>query len=418
MFRIRTTVILAALLCAGTALGEAPPWQQGLPPAAPLPGGVPVSASPAPACDAPVATDTGPDYFLWGKVRYLLGWVKGDPIPVLVTSSPPGTPQASAGVLGANGTAILFGGRPANTSSRSGVSLDLGYWFTADHCFGVEVGAFVLGGATSSFNATSSGTPILARPFVDTTTSQAASSLVAFPGSSAGTLQAADVAHKFYGGNLDLRENICCCSTPEFRLDCLLGYRGLDYSERLLIQQTVVPTNGVFVAGTAIRSLDSFATRNIFNGINIGLSGEYHVNDFFVDVTTRVAAGHVSQHLNIQGVQNVAVPGQAPVTSLGGQLALVSNIGTHPHTTWTGVPELAVSLGYQFTPNIRASVGYWALWWLNTVRPGDEVDILVNRNLLPPATRTPVFGDHPALSNHGTDLLWVQALTFSLEFRY
>ena len=418
MIRIRTTVILAALLFAGSAPAQAPPWPQGPSPGRPLPGGAPVAQSPPLAPAAPGSPDpedvTG-DNGLYGSVGYLLGWVRGDPIPVLVSTSPPGTPQRSAGVFGAIGTRALFGGKPANTEARSGFRAEVGYWFNADHSFGIEVGGFILGGDNASFGATSTGTPILARPFIDTTTG-AASSLIAFPGTSAGSINVSDVAHRFYGANVDLRENLCCGAWG--RLDVLLGYRGLGYTERLLIQQTVVPTSGPFAAGTTVRSSDSFATRNIFNGIDIGLRNEFRYDDWFVDLMGKVSGGHVSERLNIAGSQIASVPGFAPATSQGGLLALPSNIGSHPHHTYTLIPEVAFALGYQFSPNVRVSVGYWALLWPNTVRPGDQIDTLVNPALLPPATATTAAGSHPIVTNHHNSDLWVQALTFNLEFRY
>ena len=45
----------------------------------------------------------------WVGVDYLGFWVKGNHIPPLVTTSPLGTPQNQAGVLGQPGTSILFG---------------------------------------------------------------------------------------------------------------------------------------------------------------------------------------------------------------------------------------------------------------------------------------------------------------------
>ena len=76
-------------------------------------------------------------------------------------------------------------------------------------------------------------------------------------------------------------------------------------------------------------------------------------------------------------------------------------------------------IGYhiqQVSPNLRVSVGYWALWWLNAIRPGEQVDTLVNPALIPPAT-VPGAGSHPTLISQSSNL-WVQALTFNLEFRY
>src|SRR5262249_50837045 len=72
--------------------------------------------SPA-ACPGP---DDAPPTWVWADAEYLLWWMKGDSLPPLITSSPAGTPQSQAGVLGAPGTAVLFGGSGVNSDLRSG----------------------------------------------------------------------------------------------------------------------------------------------------------------------------------------------------------------------------------------------------------------------------------------------------------
>jgi hypothetical protein len=360
---------------------------------------------------APVA-----DNILWGNVTYLLGWMRGDPIPPLVTTSPAGTPQGLAGVIGPGTTTrILFGNKPANTELRSGLRLELGGWLDQERTCGLEVGALALNNANSSFQGVSTGSTILARPFIDTTTGQPASALVGFPGVSSGTLHVSDIAHRFYGLNVDLRENICC--TESFRLDALVGYRAWSYTEHLLVQQTITPLSGPFVSGTTITSNDGFGTRNVFNGIDAGLSGEWSYNNLFVNLTGKVAGGTFTRGVTISGSQVVQVPGSAPAINQGGLLALSSNIGAHPNWTYTLIPEMAVSLGYQVSSNIRVSLGYWVMFWPNVVRPGDQVDTFIDTTLIPPPTSTPTISSHPANITHYSTL-WVQALTCSLEFRY
>src|SRR5882757_945505 len=45
----------------------------------------------------------------WAEMEYLAWSVKGDRLPPLVTTSPAGTPQAQAGILGPPSTTVLFG---------------------------------------------------------------------------------------------------------------------------------------------------------------------------------------------------------------------------------------------------------------------------------------------------------------------
>src|SRR5262245_54300916 len=51
---------------------------------------------------------------LWVGADYLLWRVRGDSLPPLVTTSPPGTPADQAGVLSTPGTTVLFGGSAVN----------------------------------------------------------------------------------------------------------------------------------------------------------------------------------------------------------------------------------------------------------------------------------------------------------------
>src|SRR5262245_31571922 len=65
---------------------------------------------------------------IWVRGEYLLWWLSAPKLPPLVTTSPPGTPQIDAGVLGSPGTAVLFGDSHVNGDVRSGGRVTLGGW--------------------------------------------------------------------------------------------------------------------------------------------------------------------------------------------------------------------------------------------------------------------------------------------------
>jgi hypothetical protein len=61
-------------------------------------------------------------------------------------------------------------------------------------------------------------------------------------------------------------------------------------------------------------------------------------------------------------------------------------------------------------------VGYNFLYWSNVIRPGNQVDRVINPNLLPPANG--LGGpNRPTFEFHGSDF-WAQGVSFGLEFRY
>src|SRR5262245_27258846 len=70
-------------------------------------------------------TAAGSPGCLWAEAEYLLWWMKGAALPPLVTASPAGTPSTQAGVLGAPGTTVLFGGNSVNDEVRSGMRFTL-----------------------------------------------------------------------------------------------------------------------------------------------------------------------------------------------------------------------------------------------------------------------------------------------------
>lgn len=57
-------------------------------------------------CGVPLCSPPGR---FWIRADWLMWWTNGEHLPPLVTSSPQGTPQGQAGVLGQPGTTILFG---------------------------------------------------------------------------------------------------------------------------------------------------------------------------------------------------------------------------------------------------------------------------------------------------------------------
>src|SRR5205823_8188672 len=93
----------------------------------------------------------GADGQFWVSAEFALGWFRGDQLPPLVTSSPPGTPRLSAGVVGLPTTAILFGNSTVNDDLRTGFRLGAGYWFTPSRCVGLDVGFMMLESQAKGF---------------------------------------------------------------------------------------------------------------------------------------------------------------------------------------------------------------------------------------------------------------------------
>jgi Putative beta barrel porin-7 (BBP7) len=329
------------------------------------------------AADLPIPTKSpqpAPVSRFWLEGDYLIWTVTGDKLPALATTSPPGTPLALAGVLGAPGTTVLFGNSAVNDGWRSGGRVQGGYWIDPGHTVGVEGYFFGLADASSGFSATLNGSSILARPFVNALTGVQSSQLVAFPGLTAGTLSANDTS-RLLGAGVYFRQDIGSWGAEHF--SALVGYRYLRSTDALQI--TSNQTSPLFVGTLTVN--DSFNAASNFNGLDLGVIGEARAGRWLLEWKASVALGANFNNAQINGATSFG-----GVTTSGGLLALSSNIGTFSQTTFGVVPALALKAGYQITENWRLVAGYDLLYWTGVLRGGNLVDTTINVNLIPPAT--------------------------------
>jgi hypothetical protein len=322
--------------------------------------------------------------------------------------------------LGEPGTAVLFGGSEVDGGVRSGGRFAAGAWLDHGQRCGVEGGAFFLESKSADFSAASGGNPILARPFLDATTNRPASELVALPGLASGSVSARAASTGLVGADALLRANLCCgCDS---RLDLVGGYRFLRLADHLGVREDVVSTGAsspsFIVPGTALSVADQFDTRNEFHGFNLGLRGEARRGPWVLRGLAAVAVGDNHEVVDVSGATTVTVPGAPPpVTSPGGLLALQSNIGRQSRDRVAVIPEFGAQAGYQLTAHLRAYAGYTFLYWGEVVRAGDQVDLAVNPNLLPPVTQ-PVSGPLRPAPRFENTSFWAQGIDLGIELRF
>jgi hypothetical protein len=358
----------------------------------------------APACNGPeCGTCCPPGNRYYASAEYILWWIKGSPLPPLLTAGSAGDPIP--GALGLPGTVVLFGGSRVGDDARSGGRFVVGHWFDEDHTLGIEGSYFFLGSRTDSFTATSFGNPILARPIIDATTGMETAQGVA-GGALAGTFNTS-LRSSLWGAEGNLRSNLCCgCN---WFVDGIIGFRALGLNEDLNVSENLIVVRGAN-AGNTFQVTDLFSTRNNFYGGQLGLVSEWRRGRWSLDLKTKVALGSTHQVAEING--STVING-TPFT--GGLLALPSNIGRFSRDFFTWAPEVGLNLGYQFTPHLRGYVGYNFLYWSDVLRPGNQIDRVVNVNQLPPAI--PGGPARPAFTFNGSDF-WAQGVNFGLEFRY
>lgn len=363
----------------------------------------------------------------WVSFEALHWWQDGMQLPALITTSDTGTARADAGVLGRNSTQTLFGGTNVLDDYIDGGRLRFGFWLDNCHSWGVGGEFFNIGQDDESYSATSTGDEILTRPFTNILTGREDSELVAFPNVVSGTVTAR-AETELHGGGFHFRRLRCCqegckswlfCGCPDHfcsRSETLVGYRYVQLDERVTVNEDLVSTDTAN-PGT-FQIMDDFDTRNQFNGFDIGWKYRVTRGYWSYDTMMRLAFGNTRQTVTINGSTTINDPASPPpVTLEGGLLAQSTNIGTHKRNEFSVIPEFNANIGYQLTDRLKATFGYTFLYWSNVVRPGDQIDTIVNPEFLPPAA-DPITGlANPAFSFDNTDY-WVQGLSYGLEYRW
>jgi hypothetical protein len=373
----------------------------------------------------------------WIRGEVLLWWLQGQNTPPLVTSSPAGTPVNQAGVLGAPGTTVLYGGDDINGSMLPGGRFTAGFWFDECQTVGIQSSFFFLANDANNFIAGSSGSTILARPFFDSNPAVNAqnSELVSYPGLLAGAVGVSSRS-QLLGADALLRKNLCChscggCDTCEdpcascfsvpglncCRIDLLTGFRYMHLNDSLGVNEnlTVTSQSGPFVPGTNILVNDYFKTNNNFYGYDIGGSMSCYKGRWFFDLTGRIAFGVNNRSATISGSTTSTVPGGSVTTTPGGLLAQPTNIGSYDDSVFSVVPEGQFNIGYQLTRHLRIYTGYTFLYFTNVARAGKQIDPNVNSSQI---GGDPLNGPaRPAFSFQDSGM-WAQGINVGGELRF
>jgi hypothetical protein len=375
---------------------------------------------------------------IWVKADYLQWWERGTRVPALVTSGPN---AANPGYVGTPGTTVLFGDQDLNNKSESGGRIQAGLWLNPCLTFGFEGEYFGLGDENTNYSIWSDGNPIVSRPFFDTRINQENVELVAFPRGNTNSLDGSisvNAMTRFHGAGAHFVFTLCrqegcwsdecSCKTYQdhFRAILTAGYRYLDLEDQLGITenltttspQPVDPTNPTGAQGvSAFLVHDQFNTMNTFNGGDLGMKFEIQRNRWSLDVFPRIALGDTHSVVDISGSTRSTSPAGVETTSVGGLLALSSNIGHYEQDTFAVVPELDLKLGYQVTPHTRVVVGYDCIYWSSVARAGEQIDRNVNSTLLPNSGVAQTGATAPLFSFQQTGY-WVQGINVGLDCRW
>lgn len=366
----------------------------------------------------PITRNEGLGGRAWVRGEYLLWLTDSLRTPALITTSPTGTARATAGVLGETGTSVLYGGSSINNDPHSGGRLRAGYWWNDSHRVGVEAELFMLDEQTSQFQVTSTGDPILARPFFDVVNARETAELVAFPNIVRGNIQATALTNLASGGvwmRFDPHGIGSPCDVRSGRsLNWLIGYRYMKLEDAIGIRENLESLDTANPGTFAIQ--DSFTTKNKFHGVEVGAVYEADRGPLVLEAITKVAIGNNHQTTSINGFSDITELGLLERFP-GGVLAQRTNIGQHTRDELALVPQLGITLGWRITRRFSLTAGYSLVYFSNVVRAGDQISTDINPNLFPPEA-TPFSGPlRPEFAWRESDF-WAHGLSFGGDFRW
>jgi hypothetical protein len=345
----------------------------------------------------------------YGGVEYLMWWDKSTELPVLVTTSPAGTPEGNAGIIGSS--EILFGVDDISDELLPGGRLTVGTWLGGSTA-GVVGRLFAIESEEVDFTASSQEFPILARPFFNAFTGEEDALLLGFPGQTAGDIHARWES-EINGADVGLRQ--LYCADDNYRIDMLVGYRYMGVDETLSIANALefIDENDLNF-GTVIEQSDLFDVRNRFHGVDVGFMGHSVNGCWTLDFIAKVALGNVTQDVAISGTTTTTPVTGSPVVLNGGLLTQNSNIGQSDSTDFAAVPEGTLTLGFAINPCLDLSVGYTFLYISRLARAESVIDRSVNLT----QQTGPLDGEsRPAFRITDTDY-WLQGINFGLSWRY
>lgn len=446
----------------GDPLGMGPTAGIGPPPSPmyPMPGppGAPMYQP------APPGYGGAPRVYFRGE--YLLFFAPSQPagaFPLLTTGSP-----SQGGVPGQPTTTQLITGDNIDYGAVSGMRLGGGFYGDADRRFGFDFTSMYTQPTLykKEFRADvdgSAGIPILARPYVDTTTLGASSLVVvspelagAVPGQTNRGIGNARISTSTATWSADPSAmwNIFR-SSPESKcqvtVDALVGYKFLQVHEDFQMNSntalrgfTVVPTfvpgpfgvpvqTGTIVVPTAVgvggvttatpatvTVADRFVTTNNFNGGNFGLRTEIRYGMWSLHAVGKVAVGNMHQTLRIRGITSFEdhATGRSGY-AFGGLYANTSNIGTYTHDEFCIIPEVNLNIGINLTKSLSMYMGYNFVYVSRVIRPGNQLTPFIDSTTIPFSSQYGNAGGVPGVMKALVqDDFWLQGVSFGFAFKY
>lgn len=345
----------------------------------------------------------------YARVEYLMWWGLGRNIPPLATTGLDNAAREDAGVLGIQGTDVLYGDDRAGGDWRSGGRVTFGRVVGPTGDMSINGRFWGLEDSSETFASNSTGLPILARPFVDVNLGNS-SLLLAYPGvSTDGSIRVQSKSDVF-GADAYARD--LWISEDNYTVEFIAGYQFTRIDDQLVIgsQHTSIDPLSATPVGTTFDLRDSFRTQNEFHGAQLGVATNWRRGRWNTELMFKLGVGKMFQTVEIAGRTITTQPMDNPITTQGALLAR-TNIGVYTRDELTYIPELGVTFAYELNPYWSLTAGYSFMYWNNVAFAGDQIDLTVNLT-------DPLVGDpRPQFIFRDADF-WLQGLSFGVEARF
>jgi hypothetical protein len=345
-----------------------------------------------------------------GSAEYLSGWMKNGRVPPLVTAGGNGVP-------GSPGTRVLLDNLDFVDEVRPGGRFVLGYRFAKAPFIDVEASYFFLSNRRSDAGFSSSGDPLLARPFINVATGMPDATLVSSPGIAVGEVTAA-ARTSLSGAEATFAATLISSGT--FHLKAVGGFRYLRLEEELRVGEQFQVFPGVpGFGGSAVDLHDEFRTVNRFFGGQVGVQTGVRRDRLTIDFRGTIGVGQMRQVAYVDGATNVLASNGSTTVYPGGLLALRSNIGSHQRSKLAFIPEASLDVGLRLTRDLRLFAGYSFLWVNTVARAGEQMDPVVNVTQFPILSGNgPLVGPARPAFNFAGSNFWARKLSVGLELRF
>ncbi|MCE9565696.1 MAG: BBP7 family outer membrane beta-barrel protein [Planctomycetes bacterium] len=342
----------------------------------------------------------------YAAADYMLFWYTPMNCPTLVQTIP--------SVLVNDPAAVAATNFPTKSQVHydgvSGIRLNGGVNFDKT---GIDFGGFLLNERTLTTSLANNGTPVfIGRPFIDSTTGQPTTLNISNPNQYIGGVRS-EITSQMFGFEVNAKRSWYTLLADATYL--IGGFRYFDLQESIAVNSL-----SVFPTGDSVRIADSVRTHNSFYGGQIGFTSVIggFAPGFGASFTTKSGIGGVNQRVDLVGSNTILQAGTLTQES-GGLFARGLNAGSFSRGQFAYMQDLDIKLTYNFTCAFQVSFGYSLFYISSMVRPGDQVDPVINPNQIrfTNGGMPSVVGPQPAFQWHAHSFV-VQGLTFGARLAY